>query len=483
MTGDLQVAASETHVGVVFLVGDRAYKMKKPVDMGFLDFSTRERRRDACRREVELNRRLAPDVYLGVADVDGPEGELCDHLVVMRRMPPNRRLSELVRGGAPAHDEVSALARTVAVFHAGAHRSAEVSAEGTRDAVLDRWQGVFEGVQPLTGTVPERIERLARRFLAGREQLFADRIEANRVLDGHGDLMADDVFCLEDGPRVLDCLEFDDRLRWLDGLDDAAFLAMDLERLERPDLAEEFLDRYAEFAADPAPQSLRHHYTAYRAAVRTRVACARAEQVEGTDKADSWQEADRYARLALQHLERGAVMLVLVGGLPGSGKSTVAGGLADRCGTVLLSSDRVRKELAGLDPAAPAPGPYRSGLYTPEMTERVYTELLERARAALSRGESVVLDASWSRDTHRGRAAELAEATYSDLVALRCRAPAPRAEARLRSRRGSESDADESVARTMAADEDPWPDAADLPTDSTEEDSVERAVALVVDGR
>jgi aminoglycoside phosphotransferase family enzyme len=337
----------ETHIGVVFLLGDRAYKLKKPVKTGFLDFSTPQRRLAACRREVELNRRLAPDVYLGISSVSavvdprlpGPADPV-EHMVVMRRMPDDRRLSALVRAGVPVGGHLRALARSVAAFHSAAARGPEITVEGGRDAVARRWAANVAEVRAQPPVLPvdlvDAVDRLSGRFLAGREPLFTDRGTQSRIIDGHGDLITDDVFCLDDGPRALDCLEFDDRLRYVDGLDDVAFLAMDLERLGRPDLAEAWLDAYVEFSADPAPSALRHHYVAYRAFVRAKVACLRTLQGD----TDAAAEAHRYAELARRHLESGAVRLALVGGLPGTGKTTVAGRLADRAGAVLLSSDR-----------------------------------------------------------------------------------------------------------------------------------------------
>jgi uncharacterized protein len=483
---DPYVTISETHVGVVFTIGDRAYKLKKPVDLGFLDFSSRQTRLQVCRREVELNRRLSPDVYLGVADVHDPEGSVCEHLVVMRRMPPQRRLSALVGSGADVSDELRQLARLLADFHSQADRSAEISAGATRDAVLARWTANIEDVRRFRDSllepgVAERIERCAGRFLQGREALFADRIHAGHVVDGHGDLLTDDVFCLADGPRVLDCLEFDDRMRWLDVVDDVAFLAMDLERLGRPELAEQLLNTYAEFSGDPAPAALVHHYIAYRAVVRLRVACLRSEQESADEAKQTRDEVQLYARLSLRHLEQGAVRLILVGGLPGTGKSTVSGYLADRFGLVLLSSDRMRKELAGLDPSAAAGTEYRAGLYTPEMTERVYRELLDRAGSSLSRGESVVLDASWTRESDRRHARDLAAATASDFVALECVASAAVTAERLRTRGPTPSDANQDVAREMAADAEPWPEATQLPTGGPQADSVTHAAAVLAE--
>jgi aminoglycoside phosphotransferase family enzyme/predicted kinase len=495
----LDVAVHETHIGVVVLLGDRAVKLKKPLRTDFLDFSTRERRERACHREVELNRRLAPDAYLGVADVHGPDGAVCEHLVVMARMPDDRRLSTIAADGRSGADEVRQVARAVAAFHARAETSGRIAAAGERDAVRERWVGVLDGLRSVAERVldPDTVSEIAdgaMRFLAGREALFAGRIDAGRVVDGHGDLLAEDIFCLPDGPQILDCLEFDDRLRWVDGLDDAAFLAMDLEYHDRPDLAAEFLDRYVEFAADPAPACLRHHYIAYRAAVRARVACMRAEQVAGPGDAGgdveggaaqrAREEARRYAQIALRSLERAAVRLVLVGGLPGTGKSTVAGRLAEQVEMTVLSSDRIRKELTGLDPSTPGAEAYCTGRYVPEMTERVYAELLDRAGALLAHGESVVLDASWTSAEHRRRAATLAERSHAGIVPIRCHAPAEVSAQRLRDRAESGSadavsDADQRVAEAMSADQDPWPDAYDLPTDGPEADTVARAVSLV----
>ena len=482
----------ETHIGVVFLLGERAYKLKKPVTTGFLDFGTPQRRLAACRREVELNRRLAPDVYLGVSSVSDPAlppwdgadpgsaGRFGGHgepLVVMRRMPDERRLSTLVKAGVPVDDQLRALARSVAAFHSTARRGAEITAEGSRDALARRWAANTDQVRAqctvLSSELVDAVDRLATRFLAGRGALFADRCAQGRVVDGHGDLIADDVFCLDDGPRALDCLEFDDRLRYVDGLDDVAFLAMDLERLGRPDLARRWLDAYAEFSGDPAPVALRYHYVAYRAFVRAKVACLRHQQGDDRAAADALHHAD----LALRQLESGAVRLALVGGLPGTGKTTVAGALADRFGAVLLSSDRLRKELAGLSPMEHAAAAYGEGLYTAERTDELYAQLLHRASGLLARGESVVLDASWTRIRHRTAAEELARRTCSDLVRLECRTTADIAARRIATRGPTASDATAPIARAMSRAADPWPDAVPVPTSGAVFESLEWAAS------
>ncbi|MFG2006249.1 AAA family ATPase [Spirillospora sp. NPDC048911] len=478
--GGPAAAVSETHIGIVFFTGDRAYKLKKPVNLGFLDFSTREARERACHREVELNRRFSPDVYLGVADVHGPSGEVCDHLVVMRRMPAARRLATLVRAHAPVGDALRTIAKRLAAWHAIAPRGQTISAQGTRDALRERWKASFDQVRPFHDDVipaadASEIERLTLRFLAGREPLFDSRITTGRIVDGHGDLLAGDIFVLDDGPRILDCLEFDDRLRYLDGLDDAAFLAMDLERLGAPHLADRFMHWYTEYAADPAPASLRHHYVAYRAFVRAKVACFRHQQGDPHAAA----EARELSRIALRHLRAGQVSLILVGGLPGTGKTSLAGALADQLGCTVLSSDRTRKELAGLSAEEPAAAPYGTGIYDRTSTNHTYATLLDRARLLLQRGETIVLDASWTATSYRHQAIALASATRADFHALRCDAPAPLAAQRLRTRPHGSSDADAKIAAAMAADAVPWPGSTVIDTSGPIDEAVDQALSAL----
>ncbi len=470
----------ETHTAVVFFVGDRAYKLKKPVDLKFLDYTTVEARRTACEREVALNRRFSPDVYLGTGEIRAPHTGAPEPLVVMRRMPAESRLSQLVREGADVDDALRAVARLLATRHADSPRTADVDAQGTRDALSSRWEASFAQVRALVGggSLPdgvEEIEHLVRRYLAGRKELFDRRIGQGRIVDGHGDLLAEDIFCLADGPRVLDCLEFDDHLRYVDGLDDAAFLAMDLEQLGAPESAGFFLARYGEYSGDSAPPSLRHHYVAYRAFVRAKVSLIQAGQgAPGADIA-----ARRLITTTLRHLRGSSVGLTLVGGLPGSGKSTLSGALADRLGVTLLSSDRLRKELAGIPVDQPAAAPYREGLYTPEWTDRTYKVLLQRAAVLLSCGESVVLDATWSDTAQREAARHVAERTSSELVALHCRVPDPVTAARLSTRAAGSSDADLGVATTMAEREPPWTEAVAVDTSGLLEAAVTRALAAV----
>ncbi|MDA3644281.1 AAA family ATPase [Saccharopolyspora indica] len=473
------VAITQSHCAVVIFIADRAYKVKKPVDFGFLDFSTVAAREWACRRELELNRRLAPDVYLDVAQVIDGSNEPCDWIVIMRRMPAERRLSELVTHGADVRGDLKQLARLLASFHSVADRGAEIDVAGGLAALRRRWTDNFAGVEPFVDEVIDRsafaeIVELTLRFLGGREALFDERVRRGCIVDGHGDLLAEDIFCLPDGPRVLDCLEFDDMLRYVDALDDAAFLAMDLERLGDPELGRAFLDWYQEFSDARGVASLAHHYLAYRAFVRAKVACLRHAQ----GVADAATQAQQLTSMTVQHLRDGQVRLVLVGGLPGTGKSTIAGALADRMGAVLLRTDQIRRELPGSVGLAAHAG-YGRGLYESERVHETYREMLTRARTLLEFGESVILDASWSRAEERESARLVANETFSAVTELRCVAPSEITEPRLLAREGDISDATAEIAASMSRHFATWPEAIPIDTSGRGDASISAAWAAL----
>ncbi|MGW4531967.1 bifunctional aminoglycoside phosphotransferase/ATP-binding protein [Nocardia sp. NPDC004340] len=469
----------ETHTGLVVLFGDRAYKVKKPVSTDFLDFSTVVARDRALRRELELNRRWAADVYLGLAHLTDPLGGPAEPVLIMRRMPESRRLSTLVATGEIGRDHLAELAVMLARFHRTAARGPAIDRAGTPDALRRRWEILLDGLrsQPpdeLETAVVTRIERLALRFLDGRAPLLAGRIAAGRILDGHGDLLTEDIFALSDGFRILDCLDFDDSLRYVDGLDDAAFLAMDLEFRGRTALSEAFLDEYLRAAGDTPPASLRHHYLAYRATVRAKTDRIRSAQGEPEYAA----HARRHVDLALRHLAAGAVRLALVGGLPGTGKSTIAAALAHETGAEVISSDTVRADLRARGAITGTAGVLDEGAYVPEAKALVYSRMLELAHHRLTHGVSVILDAAWIDGKERARALALATRTHADPIELRCACPPPIAAARIESRPRGDSDATPHIANAMAAGAAPWPTATPLDTTAPIDATIARALLV-----
>lgn len=459
---------TETHLSVVLFAGERAYKIYKPVDFGFVDASTLAQRHALCEAELACNRRFAPDVYLGVLALTDAETEaVVDYAVAMRRLPAHRRLARLLLE-PDASRHVREVAKRVAAIHAEAPSSPDAASAATMSAVAGNWDDNLVAMEPSVGTIldtweHERVAALAHRYLAGREALFRQRIDAGLIVDGHGDLLAEDIFCLPDGPRILDCLAFSDRLRYGDVLADVAFLAMDIERLAGPELARQFMAFYREFSAEAHPGSLAHHYVAYRAHVRAKVMCLRAAQ--GDEHAP--EAAARLLRMTREHLERARVRLVVVGGTPGTGKTTISLELGQIAGWAVLRTDEVRKELAGIPAQTSAGAAVGEGLYRPTLVADTYAEMLRRARELLSMGESVILDASWVENRWRDAARQLAADTHTDIVELRCDAPFEVVAERVRLRRAAGQDASDAtldVAVALRERFEVWPEAFLLDT-------------------
>ena len=449
------VRVAETHISVLLFFGDRVYKFHKPVHFDFLDFSDRTTRAADCHREVELNRRLAPDVYLGVADLV-MDGEPLDHMVVMRALPEARQLASLLQSDQDIVTWLDRVAALLSSFHHTAERSAEISACASPSAMELKWKENFEevtrlGASPLDPRIEAEIRCLVVHWLDSHQALLETRIAEGHICDGHGDLQASDIYCLDDGIRILDCLEFSDRLRWDDVCADVAFLAMDLEHLGYPDAAAMFIRAYERHSGHRLPPPLLHFHMGLRAYVRAKVACLRSEQ----DVAVS-NSAVALQTLALKHLRSARSVVVLVGGLPGTGKSTLAAGLAAETGWVLLRSDEVRRRRS-----------VGSDRYAPGSRAAVYEELLKSARERLEEGESVILDASWISIDERALAAQLAEDAQAELLAFCCRCEDSIGADRIRQRlaRGDDvSEATVAVRDLMEAGMDEWPSAIVIDT-------------------
>jgi uncharacterized protein len=473
------VDVHETHTGVVVLAGDRAFKAKKPVLTDFLDFRTPEQRLRACLREVELNSRLSPDSYLGVAHLTDPTGGPAEPIVVMRRYRDDDRLASMVTRGESVEGVLDAVAGMLARFHEHAERSQVINAQGEVGAIDQRWRENLSELnryagRSISGVSAESVSRLAQlaaEFISGREPLFTRRIEEGCIVDGHGDLLADDIFYVDGQPALLDCLEFDDQLRYVDCVDDAAFLAMDLEFLGRKDLGDYFLQRYAVHSAFTAPSALRDFYIAYRAVVRAKVDCVRVSQ----GKSEAAEDAARHLAIASQHLQGGAVRLALVGGNPGTGKSTLAHALADKVGAQVISTDDVRRELRESGVIAGDPGVLDAGLYSPDNIAVVYDVSLRRARPLLGNGQSVILDGTW-RDPHmRAHAHRIASETHSAMVELKCSATVDMAAGRIKTRQPGNSDVTPEIAAALAAQHADWESAHQIDTSRTLEYLVREA--------
>jgi aminoglycoside phosphotransferase family enzyme/predicted kinase len=487
------VELRQTHISYVLLAGERVYKIKKPVALGFLDYSTPRRRAYYCRREVELNRRYAPDVYLGVEPITeqgdavrlGGRGRVLERAVVMRRLPAAGMLSELLATGAVTPGLLDLIARRVADFHAAAASGPRVARYGGPGAVRRTLEGNLARCAPYVGRTlaPAAYDHLcawSAAFLRAQHGLLRGRVRERRIRDGHGDLHAASI-CIVDGaawregslvawtpavsPEIIlfDCIEFSDRLRCTDVAAEVAFLAMDLDHCGRADLREAFVTAYVTASGDAQLPLLLPFYQSYRATVRGLVASIAADErsFDAAGRAAQRALARGYFELAHHAYAAGAPrpLLLLLGGLPASGKSTLARALAGRLALVTLNSDVVRKERAGLAPTARGSTGYGAGLYSAAATDATYAALLGAARHWLQRGVSVALDASFRRADHRQAVVALAEAVGVPWLAVECVCAPETARARLGARAHDTravSDADWSIYQRLAAEWEPW---------------------------
>lgn len=465
---DLEASSEElieTHISWVFLRAEAVFKLKKPVNFGFLDFSDRLSRERACYAEVELNSRLAPGIYRGVLPVrrdrggqhsiDGA-GEVVDHVVHMSRLPAQARADLLLERGELTHAHVDAVARLLARFHLRAARGERISEFGALDVIRGNVTENFEQARALlVELVPAAVEREveARQidFLRDHVDLFAQRVAQGYVRDGHGDLRLEHVYFTGAAePVIIDCIEFNERFRFADVCADLAFLAMDLRCQRRPDLQERLLSTYARKSGDYDLFLLVDFYEGYRAYVRAKVSAFTLASGSLSSAARTRLEAEarRYLLVALaaERPPLGAPRLVAVGGLIASGKSSVATALGDASGAIVISSDETRKRMHGAEPTTPLQDPRHAaawqGAYSPEVSQRVYSELLRGARLALASGRSVILDASFRSRADREAARRLASSMGTSFCFVECRATEDVARARLAQRARGPSNSD-----------------------------------------
>jgi aminoglycoside phosphotransferase family enzyme/predicted kinase len=488
------VERRETHGSWVLLAGDRAYKVKKPVVMDFLDYGSLERRRAMCREEVAVNRRAAPDLYLGVCAIveegdavalapeDSP-GAL-EYAVEMRRFAEADTLAARLEQGRVAAAEAAAVGRHVAAFHAACPAVRDGSgAEAVKRSLDDD----FATLLTLAAGRPDRVARLlaAERFtdgfLAARWDELDARARAGRVRDAHGDLRLEHVVMGRE-IALVDAIEFDPRLRRIDAGLDLAFLVMELHAAGRSDLARTLVSAYREAGGDPGDDALIACFAAYRARVRAKVALLREHQMASGEAAGAVdRQADRLLELGdrLVWLAR-RPLIVAVAGVAATGKTTLAAALAERAGVAHFSSDAVRKRLLGLAPTARAP----ESAYATAMSERTYRALGARAAGA----GSAVVDATFHRRALRD--AFHGSLGGADVLFVECRAPLPELERRLAAREREPdrtSDATLAVLRRQVAQGEPFDEVAPrdhllLRSDRPVEELVE-AVADALDAR
>lgn len=464
------VELRETHTSWVFLADDLAYKMKKPVVFPFLDYGTAERRREMCREEVRLNRRLAPRIYLEVIGIAEREGhysptaeddpEAVEYAVKMRRVEEERSIAALVARGDLGPQQVTAVAKRLARFHAEA---------SIADAEWNRTEVLIETLEENLTTLKEAgaaildrhrleaAEAFTRCFLRARRGELEMRCRSGMVRDGHGDLRAEHLVLPEDDePYIYDCIEFNPGLRHIDVAADLAFLVMDLARLGAEDAAIKLVDDYRAAGGDPGDDVLLAFLASYRAWVRAKVACIRAAELDaGAER--RWQEVSARELLALGHRfawRARRPLIVVIAGASGTGKTALAGQLAELSGWAHISSDVMRKRLAGLGPTERAEQRH----YSREMTLRTYAAMGEAAGRELDHQGGAIVDATFHRHSEQAAFRRGVDGPVPRLVLIECTAPVDVLRARLRNRAADPqrvSDADLDVLAQQLAEQEP----------------------------
>jgi aminoglycoside phosphotransferase family enzyme/predicted kinase len=443
----------QTQMSFLFLTGDYVYKVKKPVNLGYLDYTTLEKRRFFCQQELELNRRLSPDIYLEVVPITsrqseialGGDGETIEYAVKMKQLPAEQMLDSLLRSNRVTEEMVVRVAEKVATFHNKARTSPEISVYGKLDAIKTNAEENFNQTEKYKDiSIPSleyhRIKDYTDNFIITNEYLFKKRVKDGRIRDCHGDLHAAHV-CLSNGIYIYDCIEFNDRFRYSDVASEVAFLAMDLDRYQRADLSRAFVNAYVPLSRDKELLQLLNFYKCYRAYVRGKVASFMLDDPYISEKEAALATAQSYFDLAFRYTKEKPLLLIMAG-LVGTGKTTVAEALGRSLRLVVISSDITRKKLAGISPTEHRFEQFSGGIYSEDFTRRTYGEMFAQARELLFQGQSVILDASFKKRQDRLQAKKLADEAKADFFVIECTLDEETAKGRLEKRlkEGSTSD-------------------------------------------
>lgn len=500
------IEVRQTHISILFFAGPFVYKIKKPVNLGFLDFTTLEKRKHFCEEEVRLNRRLAPTVYLGVVlitqtptglKMEG-EGEAVEWAVKMLRLPEGTSLLDRLERGELDCEIIVSLAKKIAEFHRQAENGPKIAAFGKFEVVAQNARENFEQSISQVGvtvsrTVFDRLRVLTEENLERLQSLIDARAARGMPRDTHGDLHLDHVYYFpeREPPNdliVIDCIEFNERFRYADPIVDVAFLAMDLSLHGHHKLAETFIDVYLSPTGDGDGARLLPFYMAYRAIVRAKVEGIQflEKEISEEDRKSVGIRARAHWHLALGELEEPSFRpcILLVGGLPGSGKSTLTRGLSEQGNFRVIRSDVVRKELAGLDPNGSARVGIDEGIYCAGWTTRTYAECLRRAEELIDEGQRVIVDASFGQEQHRGEFLAAALRWGVPGILFICKTSPEVALRRIENRGGDASDADTNVYRRAR---DRWQPAGpltqrslhEISTESTKEEALTRALEIL----
>ena len=443
----------ETHISWLFLTDRYVYKVKKPVRFEYLDFSTLGKRRQACLDEVRLNRRLAPHVYLDIVPIRqtahgliriGGAGAPVDWAVRMRRLDADKSVDQLIlrRQLTPRH--IQQLTNHLVSFYdrlpPESIRTDQYRAQ-IEQHVLSNWEDLDQESLDLPRTVVDSVHQAQLRLLRIEPTLFDNRVLDGRIVEGHGDLRPEHIY-FTPSPVVIDCIEFSRELRTLDVFDELNFLAMECERLNAEDVANQIVNAYLRNSGDQPDKRLGSFYRAYRACVRAKVAAQRSAQLQGEEARQSLLVASEYLELAASESRQlGPPLLLFVSGISGSGKSTLATEISESLQVEHFHTDEIRHQLFGKTSASE----YDRGDYQPARRDAVYDEMVRRAESRLRQGLSVVLDGTFLKNKWRDEAIQAAQRAGARALMVLCDCPPDIARQRIAQRlRAASNDSDAS---------------------------------------
>ncbi|MCZ8180750.1 MAG: AAA family ATPase [Rhizobium sp.] len=453
------VEVIETHISLIFLSGDKAYKLKRAVKLPYADFSTIDLRRRFCEAEVALNRRTSPEIYCGVRTItqsmdgrisfDG-EGAVLDHVVEMHRFSQDRLFDHMAEHGELTKELMEETAERIADFHIDAAVLHTGSGRDNLSAIIDINQAAFSGVTLFSKAETERLTNLFRQALDHHASRLDARESAGMIRHCHGDLHLHNIFLGPAGPRMFDCIDFNDHLATSDILYDLAFLLMDLWHRDLPEFASVVVNRYLDRTGDDAGYGLMPFFLALRAAIRAHVGATQLRDL-GDKTGHGAEEAKAYRDLALALLQKRKPVLVAIGGLSGCGKSTLAEAIAPHIGLApgarLLESDRLRRAMLGHNRGVPMP----PDAYSTEVSARVYASLAEKAEQVLQTGGSVVANAVFARADERTAIERAAKSQGVRFIGLWLEADPAILRARIEARPVADSDATVTVLEQQLA--------------------------------
>ncbi|MCU0551082.1 MAG: AAA family ATPase [Leptolyngbya sp. Prado105] len=448
-----EIELIQTHVSYVFLTGDYVYKLKKPVNFGFLDYSTLDKRKHFCEEELRLNKRGAAELYLGIVPItqDGDRfvlngsGEVVDYVVKMQQFPQETLLSAMYDRGELTEQHLLDLAKVLAAFHKSAPTNDYILSFGE---VAQIRQAIDENYDQTVGYIGvaqtqaqfDQTKAYTDKLFAESEALFKSRVENKFIRECHGDVHLRNICFWNNKILLFDCIEFNEPFRFVDTMFDVAYIIMDFDARNRRDLSNLFLNAYLEQSGDWEGLQVLPLYNSRQSYVRAKVTSFLLSDpsIPESVKAESKETASRYYRLSWEYTQPRQGKIVLMSGLSGSGKSTIASKLARETGAIQIRSDAVRKHLGGiaLDEKGDA------SLYSAEMTQKTYDRLLELGSTLASQGYTVILDAKYDRQALRAPVIEKAQAAGIEIEILHCDVSAEVLRDRVAQRQGDISDAD-----------------------------------------